>query len=366
MKTRQTSREARVRHLPSLALHSLVGAALTIGMAACSVDERTPGAPSPSSQSPAPEAMSAPDDTNAAMPGEGQPSEDQSGEMPALPSLPEGQTTNVGLTPTSMDNAMPPVTEPPAPPETNEPAADGSPVPSAGCGSTQAVQDGRLSIDVAGATRQYILEVPDDYDATRPYRLIFGWHWRGGNAQQVADGFYGLEERAEGSAIFVSAEGIDAGWANTDGRDLAFLDAMLARIQGDLCIDQSRIFSTGWSYGGMMTLAVGCARADVFRAIAPMSGATYSGCEDGNQPVAFLGYHGNNDDVVPYGNGVAARDIFVERNGCQPESAAVEANGCLEFEGCTEGAPLTWCEFNGGHMPGPGSEQAIWDFFSQF
>jgi polyhydroxybutyrate depolymerase len=63
---------------------------------------------------------------------------------------------------------------------------------------------------------------------------------------------------------------------------------------------------------------------------------------------------------------VTARNEFVERNGCQPESAAVEVNGCLQFQGCTEGAPLTWCEFNGGHTPGPGSEQAIWDFFSQF
>ena len=46
--------------------------------------------------------------------------------------------------------------------------------------------------------------------------------------------------------------------------------------------------------------------------------------------------------------------------------AAVEGNGCLRFEGCAEGAPVMRCEFNGGHMPGPGSEQASWDFFSQF
>jgi poly(3-hydroxybutyrate) depolymerase len=35
---------------------------------------------------------------------------------------------------------------------------------------------------------------------------------------------------------------------------------MLERFEGELCIDQSRMFSTGWSYGGMMSLAVGCAR----------------------------------------------------------------------------------------------------------
>jgi poly(3-hydroxybutyrate) depolymerase len=141
---------------------------------------------------------------------------------------------------------------------------------------------------------------------------------------------------------------------------------MLTRLEGELCIDQSRIFSTGWSYGGMMSLAIGCARGDVFRAIAPMSGALYSGCADADTPVAYLGFHGDDDDVVPIANGVTARDVFVERNGCQPEAAAVEAGGCLRFEGCTAGSPVSWCEFDGGHTPAPGSEQAIWDFFSQF
>jgi polyhydroxybutyrate depolymerase len=346
---------------------SLILLSSTLAAACSSIDERTPAVADSSS----PVDMNTPAAMNdPAAPAE-MAGEAPTSEVPPAPGSTEGQSAPVGLAPPSMENATPPVgemppgTEPVAP-EANEPAADGAPVPSAGCGSTAAVQSGRFTIDVAGAAREYILELPEDYDPNRAHRLIFGWHWLGGNAQQVANGFYGLEERAEGSAIFVSAEGIDAGWANTNGRDLAFLDAMLGRLEGELCIDESRIFSTGWSYGGMMSLAVGCARGDVFRAIAPMSGALYSGCEDGDAPVAFFGYHGDNDDVVPYANGVTARNVFVERNGCQPESAAIEVNGCLQFQNCTAGAPVTWCEFNGGHTPGPGSEQALWDFFSQF
>jgi polyhydroxybutyrate depolymerase len=342
----------------------LVGGILALG---CSVDDRG----IPESAAGAPTEMDTPAAMNeSAAPGQ-MPGEAQPNEMPPGDRAPEGQPANVGLTPPSMPDTMPPVAttppvaEPPAPPETNDPVAGNAPVPSAGCGSTAALESGRFTIDVAGAARQYILEVPDDYDTNRPYRLIFAWHWRDGTAEQVANGFYGLQQRAEGSAIFVSAAGIDAGWANTDGRDIAFLDAMLERLEGNLCIDESRIFSTGWSYGGMMSNAIGCARGDVFRAIAPMSGALYSGCVDGDAPIAFLGFHGDDDTVVPIGNGVTARDVFVERNGCQPE-AAVEADGCQRFEDCAAGAPLTWCEFNGGHTPAPGSEQAIWDFFSQF
>jgi poly(3-hydroxybutyrate) depolymerase len=247
-----------------------------------------------------------------------------------------------------------------------EPAAMGAPVPSAGCSSSEPVASGRFTIDVAGNPRDYILALPDDYDPTRPYRLVFTWHPGGGTAQQTANNYYGLRQLADDSAIFVSPEGIDNGWANTGGRDLAFLDAMLDRFQGELCIDETRIFSSGFSNGGMMSFAIACGRADVFRAIAPMAGALYSGCEDGDAPIAMFGFHGTTDTVVPIANGVNARNVIAGRNGCQAEAEAVETDGCLSFQGCSAGHPVTWCEFDGGHTPAPGAAPRIWSFFSQF
>jgi poly(3-hydroxybutyrate) depolymerase len=220
--------------------------------------------------------------------------------------------------------------------------------------------------------REYILDVPEDYDPTRPYRLIFGWHWRGGQATDVSGGaigggpYYGLKSRSEGSTIFVSPEGIDNGWANTGGRDIDFLNAMLERLDGELCIDKARVFSTGFSFGGMMSIAVGCAKGGVFRAIAPMSGAPYSGCVDGDQPVAFLGIHGNADDVVPLSNGEQGRDEFVARNHCDAQTMPTQPSGCVAYQGCDPGYPVTWCEFSGGHSPPNFSSDAVWDFFSQF
>jgi poly(3-hydroxybutyrate) depolymerase len=307
----------------------------------------------------------------AIQPANPAPPPERTNESAAPPVNMEGAPVGAELAPPAGEGTSPaaggmgPVGEAPQQPEV--PAEAGAPVPSPGCGSSVGgAESGRFSVDVAGTAREYILELPENYDATRPYRLVFTWHPGGGSAQGTANNVYGLRQNAAGTAIFVSPEGIDEGWANTGGRDLAFLDAMLARFGSELCFDQSRIFSTGFSYGGMMSFAIGCARADVFRAIAPMSGALFSGCVDGDAPIAMLGFHGTEDTVVDIAAGVRARDVIVERNGCEPVQQAVSADGCLAFQGCSEGHSLTWCEFDGGHTPAPQSGQRIWDFFSQF
>lgn len=245
--------------------------------------------------------------------------------------------------------------------------------PGMGCGSTSPLTSGRATIDVDGTMREYILKVPDGYDASKPYKLIFGWHWRGGVAQDVATGsiiggpYYGLESRAAGSAIFVSPEGIDMGWANTGGRDIAFLRAMLDLFNSKLCIDQGRIFSTGFSYGGMMSDSIGCEMADVFRAIAPNSGALYSGCKQANDhPVAVFLMHGDNDTVVPLADGQEARDVFLERNACGTATSPVDPSPCVSYSGCTAGYPVVYCEFSGGHMPWGPAPDTVWKFFNQF
>jgi polyhydroxybutyrate depolymerase len=245
---------------------------------------------------------------------------------------------------------------------------------SSGCGTTTTLASGRHAIDVGGAMREYILAVPDDYDPNQPYTLIFGWHWRGANAQAIVDNdYYGLEPLANGSAIFVSPEGLVddgvSGWANPDGRDIEFTVAMVDHFKSELCIDESRVFATGFSYGGMMSFAVGCALGDVFRAIAPFAGSLWSGCEDGTAPIAMWGSHGYSDGadgVVPIAAGQEGRDEFLARNGCGMDSVPVEPDECVAYQGCQQGYPVTWCEWDGGHWWPPFATLAVWDFFSQF
>jgi polyhydroxybutyrate depolymerase len=252
-------------------------------------------------------------------------------------------------------------------------AGAGGATKSTGCGVTDYPMSGKAMIDVAGTQREYILKLPSNYDTNTAYKLVFGWHWRGGTAENVASGaigggaYYGLEKQANGTAIFVSPNGIDNGWANTGGRDMAFLKAMLAFFNSKLCIDQTRIFSTGFSFGGMMSDAIGLDMADVFRAIAPMSGAIYSGGNrSSTKPIAVWMSHGDADDVVPIADGEAALKIFLKNNGCGTQTAAVTPSPCVAYDGCTAGYPVHYCKFSGGHMSPSFASQAIWQFFSQF
>lgn len=255
--------------------------------------------------------------------------------------------------------------------------------PSTGCGKAPPASN-RYTIDVDGMMREYILFVPTNYDQSKPYRLIFAWHPLGGSAQQTAgtgnSGYYGLRGASNGEAILVSPEGLpfqgdSLGWGNTGGRDLAFMRAMLERFKSEMCIDEARVFSTGFSFGGMMSFAVGC--AGLARAIAPMAGnSQVSGCTNGTTSVAVMGFHGSDDTFVATSGGRSARDIFVMRNQCTQQTMPLQPSWCdgisqqpctcVSYQGCAAGYPVIWCEFKAGHTPAPSSGPTIWDFFRQF
>jgi polyhydroxybutyrate depolymerase len=252
------------------------------------------------------------------------------------------------------------------------------PTRSSGCGADDWPASGNQTIDVGGTPRDYIVKIPDAYDTSKPYKLVFAWHGLGGTAAQIASGFrggyYGLETRAAGSTIFVAGQGLEtssggAGWPNSGGRDIAFVRAMLDWLRSSYCIDEERIFSVGMSYGGIMSNTIGCQLGDVFRAIAPMSGSGprfFGGASSCLGQVAAWLSHGNMDTVVTFESGVASRDHWLESNHCTTEAVPVAPEGCVAYQGCDDGHPVHWCEFDGGHTVPAFASEAIWNFFSQF
>ncbi len=132
---------------------------------------------------------------------------------------------------------------------------------SAGCGKSPPTSSGTKSMTVNGKQRQYILQLPSNYDSNKAYRVIFGYHWRDGSMSDVANGgFYSLRSLASDSTIFVAPNGLNAGWANNGGEDMTFTDQIVAQLKTDFCVDEGQFFATGWSYGGSMSHSVACSR----------------------------------------------------------------------------------------------------------
>jgi len=255
----------------------------------------------------------------------------------------------------------------------------------AGCGKTPTLSSGTKTVTVNGKQRRWILRIPDGYNNTQPYRLIFGLHWRDGDMTSVDGGsapYYGLKALAKNSAIFVAPDGLNKGWANQGGEDITLIDTIRQQIENDLCVNEKLRFSLGFSYGGAMSYSLACSRAKDFRAIAVLSGALLSGCSGGNDPIAFYGQHGVRDGVLPISMGRDIRDRFVKNNKCQSMQAREPASNSRQhivnvYQGCNASYPTQWTAFDADHVALPGDTGGdagvnsftpgdVWKFFSQF
>jgi poly(3-hydroxybutyrate) depolymerase len=254
---------------------------------------------------------------------------------------------------------------------------------SKGCGAASWPKSKNdLTIMVGGKSRTYNLQVPDNYDTNKPYRLIFAIHWLNGTAKNVTDGkYYGLLPLSANSTIFVAPQGINNGWSDTGnsktkgGQDVDLMQALLTEVENTLCIDTTRIFSEGFSMGGSMSYALACAMGATLRGVAVHSGGPMSGCVNHTTPVAYFMTHGTKDSVCTYPQyGVPQVEDFAKINGCQTATLATPTSDqgvCVDYPGCSAGHPTRGCTFVGDHTYNPGgSKQWVpaetWKFISQF
>jgi predicted esterase len=206
-----------------------------------------------------------------------------------------------------------------------------------------------------------------DYDPTHPYRLIISWHQAYGSDTGNANGlhpagdgpnfdakdyaYFGLHREATNAnqpAVFVAPQGIgDFPWDYD--RDVALFDDLLALVDANLCIDDSRVFTTGFSFGAMMSYALSLGRPSKLRAAVTMAAANYNFTQPTNThtPLAYMGTTGMSDGTCPWGDdkqgGKACVLQHAKDNGCTiPADITTATKGskkylCYDFEGCKAG-----------------------------
>jgi polyhydroxybutyrate depolymerase len=161
--------------------------------------------------------------------------------------------------------------------------------------------------------------------------------------------------------------------------DIVFLYRMLDQMATKFSVDAARIYATGLSEGGFMSMKVGCTMAERIAAIAPVGAAMPKTmiCLP-TRPVPVVMINGTSDPVVPYKGGtehnlqspvISVADsakAWAKIDGCaeKPTQTKLPAHekGGMEtkvetYDGCQQGAQVVLYSVKGGGNTWPGGEQ---------
>lgn len=180
------------------------------------------------------------------------------------------------------------------------------------------------TVAVAGqGTRRYAVYVPNFAGTSTPRAALLSIHGGGGTAMiqaqtsqlvkyAQAQQFYvaflegtGLIQTFNGGACCGSAQ-----TQNVD--DVAYARAVLDDLTANFAVNTARVYSTGFSNGGIMSHRLACQLADRIAGIAAVGGASGQFDRGGTQyyacnplrPIPMLQIHATNDRNYPYAGGI--------------------------------------------------------------
>jgi polyhydroxybutyrate depolymerase len=221
------------------------------------------------------------------------------------------------------------------------------------------------TVTAAGVERSFVYYAPEALDPNEPAPVVIVAHGFTMSGEDMFDlthydaladteGFVVLYPDGEPGSLGPWNVGEDPCASSlgpvplASGDDQAFLDAMIAFVTGDRCVDRAHVFVTGFSMGGYFANETGCLRSDI-AAIAPHSGGSHDldACPVTRKPVLL--FHGTSDVLIPTSCSVEARDRWAARNGCSDAVDRVDVLGghCEYSTDCPADGQVVLCLFDG-------------------
>jgi len=227
--------------------------------------------------------------------------------------------------------------------------------------------------------REYTLYLPSTLVPGEPAPLIFSYHGFGSTPrQQELLCFFSILAE-EHRFIVVYPKGIGRSHnsgpsccppAYPDTDDVANAKVIIENVNSNFHpVNRSRIYATGMSNGGYMSTRLACDAADVFAAVASVTGANpwpnFLGNCRPSRAIPYLHFHGTADPTVDYSNAELTVNGFLTLNGCNPNiftqvynngdsTCVAYTSGCLPNSG--QGLMnVTFCTVDGGLHAWPGN-----------
>ena len=261
----------------------------------------------------------------------------------------------------------------------------------------QAIGTFSRSIEVDGETREYLIYIPNSYDTIKSVPLLLNFHGFGGSANEFMDDADMRSLAASNSFILVYPQGSSldgfshwnacpiGGDNKSDADDFGFVEAIINKVSSQYNIDVERIYSAGYSNGGMMAYGLANYRSDLIAAVASVSGAMLDCIGSTSHPMPVVHLHGTSDGVLPYNgsndwNSVQSTlEHWINFNNTttNPTVSTVNSEGTtIEHYVYDQGDRSVSVEhykyIGGDHVwfsaafQGRNTSELVWDFVSQF
>jgi poly(hydroxyalkanoate) depolymerase family esterase len=243
-------------------------------------------------------------------------------------------------------------------------------------------QTGSMQID--GIKRDYLVYVPSAGIGENP-PLILALHALGQTNTQfrTSTGWDKIADREKFVVVYpvgitkVNMQGQELiGWDISGESDVKFITALIDTLAGRHKINRKRVYSTGFSMGGMMSYVLACRQSEKIAAIGPDAGypvgQNASSCKPA-VPVPVCHIHGGKDDFVKYSDLPPWIKKFADVNKCQASPRKTSGNKYTkeDYTPCEGGNDVLLYtitdmahEYATSSRHGFSATDTIWTFFS--
>lgn len=226
------------------------------------------------------------------------------------------------------------------------------------------VSEHEATID--GIEREWTTYVPAGLGTDVPVVFVLHGSFQDGAAMRRTAAYRFDELADEHGFAVVYPDGIDANWnecraggewtAKTENvDDVGFLAETLDRLEADVAVDRSRVFATGFSSGGQMSLRLALEEPDFVSGVAIVAANVPTqenlACRDAGGDVPALFVEGTDDPMNPYEGGEVALYGFGSRGD------VLSAQESVDWYSARTGSPraeLRTIEGGGHQYPAPG------------
>ena len=176
------------------------------------------------------------------------------------------------------------------------------------------------TIEHDGVERTYHIYLPKNFDKATPTPLVFALHGGGGTgmnlAKVISAGTLTAAVEAR-NVILIVPDGIDKRW--NDGRpgifgndrmhdDIGFISTIIDTMIQNYGVDSNRVYATGISNGGLMSIRLAMDLSNKIAAVAPVTAQITKVIQSKvpEFPISILIINGEEDPLVPYNGGCIA------------------------------------------------------------